>query len=277
MTWPTFWQFLTFLPIFENFENFWQFWQLSTLLTMLTIFDNVWQFLTISDNFWQFLTIFDHFWPFLTIFDNFWQFGQFLKIWTICKDCWQFWQFLTNWNFLTILTIIDNFWQFWHFLTILETCDIWDTDYNSDNSEPEFMTFFVTWQLRVTLDSICNSCDVLSLNTVHMLGLLSILSLFLSSPGHWTVCVLRQRTFQHIFIIKYRVLTPVYINTFFLELFVSLSLSLYLLSPYDGKYHRIFYNILYEGPGMILGWFIRLFRCSRWTDRWMCSKRSLQP
>ena len=45
--------------------------------------------------------------------------------------------------------------------TILETCDIWDTDYNSDNWEPEFMTIFVTWQLIVTLDSIRNSCDVL--------------------------------------------------------------------------------------------------------------------
>ena len=43
---------------------------------------------------------------------------------------------------------------------ILETCDIWDTDYNSDNWEPEFMTIFVTWQLIVTLDSIRNSCDV---------------------------------------------------------------------------------------------------------------------
>ena len=39
--------------------------------------------------------------------------------------------------------------------TILETCDIWDTDY-----KPEFRTIFATWQLRVTLDSIRNSCDV---------------------------------------------------------------------------------------------------------------------
>ena len=38
--------------------------------------------------------------------------------------------------------------------------DLWDTDYNSDNWEPEFMTIFVTWQLIVTLDSIRNSCDV---------------------------------------------------------------------------------------------------------------------
>ena len=45
-------------------------------------------------------------------------------------------------------------------MTILETCDIWDTYYNSDNWEPEFLTIFVTWHLRVTLDSIRNSCDV---------------------------------------------------------------------------------------------------------------------
>ena len=44
--------------------------------------------------------------------------------------------------------------------TILQTCDNWDTDYNSYNWEPEFMTIFVTWQSRVTLDSIRNSCDV---------------------------------------------------------------------------------------------------------------------
>ena len=45
--------------------------------------------------------------------------------------------------------------------TTLEFCDIWDTDYNYDNWYPEFMTIFVTWELRMTLDSICNSCDVL--------------------------------------------------------------------------------------------------------------------
>ena len=45
--------------------------------------------------------------------------------------------------------------------TILQTCDNWDTDYNSYNWESEFMTIFVTWQSRVTVDSIRNSCDVL--------------------------------------------------------------------------------------------------------------------
>ena len=42
----------------------------------------------------------------------------------------------------------------------LRCCDIWDTDYKTDNWEPEFMTIFVTRQLIVTLDSIRNSCDV---------------------------------------------------------------------------------------------------------------------
>ena len=58
------------------------------------------------------------------------------------------------------MTKTKTFWE--HLLrAILETCDIWDTDYNSDNWEPEFMTIFVIWQLIVTLDSIRNSCDVL--------------------------------------------------------------------------------------------------------------------
>ena len=75
-------------------------------------------------------------------------------------NLWQLWQFLTT---LTISDNFDYFWKVWQFLTtltILKTCDFWDTDYNSDNWEPEFMTFFVTWQSRVTLDSIRNSCNV---------------------------------------------------------------------------------------------------------------------
>ena len=48
--------------------------------------------------------------------------------------------------------------------TIPVTCDNWDTYYNSENWEPGFMTFFITWQLGVTLDSIRNSCDVLRNN-----------------------------------------------------------------------------------------------------------------
>ena len=44
--------------------------------------------------------------------------------------------------------------------TILQNCDNWDTDCNSYNWEPEFMTIFVTWQLIATLDSIRNSGDV---------------------------------------------------------------------------------------------------------------------
>ena len=58
------------------------------------------------------------------------------------ENCWQFWQQKENNSNKD--NDKDN----------PGTCDIWDTDYNSDNWEPEFMTIFVTWQLRVTLDSI---------------------------------------------------------------------------------------------------------------------------
>ncbi len=51
---------------------------------------------------------------------------------------------------------------------IKEICDIWDTDYNYDNWEIEFLTIFVTWQLRVTVDSIRNSCDVWNLTDVTL-------------------------------------------------------------------------------------------------------------
>ena len=67
-----------------------------------------------------------------------------------------FWQLMTIFTIQTIAFAIKTIEK-----TILETCDIWDTDYNSDDWEPEFMTIFVTWQLIVTLDSIRNYCDVL--------------------------------------------------------------------------------------------------------------------
>ena len=75
---------------------------------------------------------------------------------------WYWYCVLNCFTILPILTFLDNFYIFTIPMTmiILETCDIWDTDYNSDNWEPEFMTIFVTWQLIVTLDSIHNSCDV---------------------------------------------------------------------------------------------------------------------
>ena len=165
------------MTIFDSLDNFCEFWQ------FLTIFDNFqlsWQFMTIYDNFLTILTIFNN-------LDNFWQCWQFstiLTIFEIVYKIWQFWPFLQVFTILTILTFVYNFdnWRqfrqlllpFWQFLTIqtiafailtiektiLETCDIWDTDYNSDNWELEFMTIFVTWQLIVTLDSIRNSCDV---------------------------------------------------------------------------------------------------------------------
>ena len=53
---------------------------------------------------------------------------------------------------------------------VIETCDIWGTHYNSDNWELEFMTILVTQQLRVTVDSIGNSCDVFLQTRVSQKG-----------------------------------------------------------------------------------------------------------
>ena len=115
-------------------------------------------------HFWQFW----QFWLFLTMFynvDNFGQLWQFLLL-TILKNKITFFDKFDNLNFLTILTIFYNFWQFWQFWPFGQLrWQSWrlDTDWKSDNWEPEFMTIFVTWQLRVTLDSIRNSCDVFKL------------------------------------------------------------------------------------------------------------------
>ena len=110
-------------------------------------------------------------------FDNFQQSWRFLTIFDSFDKFLQYWPFLHFWTILTMLTYFENYENFWQLTTmlttqtitfaiftiektILENCDIWDTEYNSDNREPEFMTIFVTWQLIVTLDSIRNSCDV---------------------------------------------------------------------------------------------------------------------
>ena len=85
------------------------------------------------------------------------------------SDFWKIFRFLEDFQ---IFGRFSDFWRIFRFLEDFQifgrqqqqqrqrTCDIWDTDYNSDNWEPEFMTIFVIWQLIVTLDSIRNSCDV---------------------------------------------------------------------------------------------------------------------
>ena len=67
---------------------------------------------------------------------------------------WEWWGDMTwpNTSTMTITLSITN--------TIPVTCYNWHTDYNSDNWEPGLMNICVTWQLRVTLDSIRNSCNV---------------------------------------------------------------------------------------------------------------------
>jgi hypothetical protein len=93
-----------------------------------------------------------------------WQFLTILTIFNNLNNSWKFWQILTFLIIFTIFYNLNNFnlvFQFCHFDDWKDNPgDLWDTDYNSDNWEPEFMTIFVTWQLIVTLDSIRNSWDV---------------------------------------------------------------------------------------------------------------------
>ena len=132
MTWPKFdkfWQF-EFVEDFYNFGQFWQF---------LTMFDNL-IFLT-NLTFFLFFLI-------LIIFDNC---GQF-EILTIMLS-WQFRQLKQFWQ-LFFLTILQR--QSWRLQHLRHWLHFWQL-------RTWIQTIFVTWQIRVTLDSISNSCDVLSI------------------------------------------------------------------------------------------------------------------
>ena len=79
----------------------------------------------------------------------------FLKKWNF-QDFWIFSNFLKFLNFLKNiknLNLYDICSEWWGDLTwpkkSLRCCDIWDTNNNTDNWEPEFMTIFVTWQLKL--------------------------------------------------------------------------------------------------------------------------------
>ena len=81
----------------------------------------------------------------------------FWEIFGLLSYFWKIFRFLED---FLIFGGFSDFWKIFRILDNPKTCDIWDTDYNSDNWEPEFMTIFVIWQLIVTLDSIRNFCDV---------------------------------------------------------------------------------------------------------------------
>ena len=86
-------------------------------------------------------------------------------LWDIWSEWWRGMTWLDYFGaILETCDLYDICSEWWGDLTWpkkpLRCCDIWDTDYNTDNWEPEFMTIFVFWQLIVTLDSIRNSCDV---------------------------------------------------------------------------------------------------------------------
>ena len=139
------------------FDNCWE-WQIqgqrqihleNRLVTIdLNIVLTWWHDLT---NIFTILIIFDN-------FDNFDDHWQFLTIFTMCDTFWQCWNFdsLDNWNNKDnyLFYHFDNFkrqsWKFWQLRTWIQT-------------------IFVTWQLRVTLDSIHNSCDVFKKNHIYFI------------------------------------------------------------------------------------------------------------
>ena len=92
------------------------------------------------------------------------------------------------------------FWKFRVFSNgaIIGTCDICDTDYNTDNWEPGLMTIFVTLQLIVTLDSIRNSCDVYQRIQIHCNFITKIKQIFfldlLSEKDSYVEVLLSQRS-----------------------------------------------------------------------------------
>ena len=92
----------------------------------MTFFDNIWQFFENYCQFWQFVRQYlEIFWQFLTILTTETIFGQFCQL---KRQSWS----LVTFETLTILTI--------------ENLNSWQS--------------LFTWQLIVTQDSICNSCDV---------------------------------------------------------------------------------------------------------------------
>ena len=119
------------------------------------------------------------YWIFFIIFRNVDIF--FYNLWHLFL----IWQFLYNFGiFFTIFTIFYNFYNFWQLTTIftiqtiafailtiektiLETCDIWDTDYNSDNWEPEFMTIFGLKLLLRHSGWFCNRDLIAKKNDSH--------------------------------------------------------------------------------------------------------------
>ena len=79
-------------------------------------------------------------------------------------------------NFFTMFTFAK---------TILETCDIWDTDYNSDNWEPQFRQSL--WpDLRLLT---VRSQRLSNVNCQFFITSLPLFSLVLTGFHIWTICI----------------------------------------------------------------------------------------
>ena len=89
----------------------------------------------------------------------------------------------------TIFDTLDNFDNFFTMFTfaktILETCDIWDTDYNSDIWEPQFRQSL--WpDLRLLT---VRSQRLSNVNCQFFITSLPLFSLVLTGFHIWTICI----------------------------------------------------------------------------------------
>ena len=100
-------------------------------------------------------------------FDFFWNFSKTILV--ICNNLYNL--VLTNfWQFLYLKNYFVSFWQlwtvlkFWHlwqwFFYHFDICDIWDTDYISNNWEQQYGQLHCDLWIESDGDSIRNSCDV---------------------------------------------------------------------------------------------------------------------
>ena len=87
---------------------------------------------------------FSDFWKIFRFLEDFKNFGRF---WEDFQILGRFSDFGKIFRFLKDFQIFGRFSDFWKIFRFLDNPRTWDTDYNSDNWKPEFMTIFVICRL----------------------------------------------------------------------------------------------------------------------------------
>ena len=118
-------------------DHFGQFWFFCTILTLFKfLLNNFGDF----DKFYNFDNFYNV-WQIFKKFETFWQFWTSLKIFANSNDFDIFNILLAILTFLPISIILTFYWQIWQFWT----CDIWDTDQNTNKHWLKYWPFFLTF------------------------------------------------------------------------------------------------------------------------------------